>query len=200
MGAEVRGIKRRVVEASERRVRYKVDGVAAELDGPAVDSLRFSALYTKAAELVGIGERSDELVRMLMECVEASSRQLKVVSIAGFGGLGRTTLAKIVYEKLKGQFDCAAYCIYAEKYWYQVYQSMGSGVEESTVVKDMRRILSISYYALPPHLKTCLLYLTLYSEDYGIMREGVICKWVCEGSVQKQHGKTLYEVGRRGVL
>jgi len=83
----------------------------------------------------------------------------------------------------------------AEKYWYQVYQSMGSGVEESTVVKDMRRILSISYYALPPHLKTCLLYLTLYSEDYGIMREQVICRWVCEGFIQKKHGKTLYEVG-----
>jgi hypothetical protein len=29
MGAEVRDIKRRVVEVGERRVRYKVDGVAA---------------------------------------------------------------------------------------------------------------------------------------------------------------------------
>ncbi|RLM70321.1 hypothetical protein C2845_PM17G10090 [Panicum miliaceum] len=110
MAAEVRGIKRRVAEVSERRVRYKVDGVAVKPDGPAVDSLRLSALYTKAAELVGTGERSDELVRMLMEGDEASSsRQVKVVSIAGFGGLGKTTLAKIVYEKLKGQFDCAAF-------------------------------------------------------------------------------------------
>jgi len=27
------------------------------------------------------------------------------------------------------------------------------------------------------------------------MREQVICRWVCEGFIQKKHGKTLYEVG-----
>jgi hypothetical protein len=83
----------------------------------------------------------------------------------------------------------------AEKHWHEVYQSMGSGLEESIDVKNMRRILCLSYYDLPPHLKTCLLHLTLYSEDYGIMRENIICKWVCEGFVRKQHGKSLYEVG-----
>jgi hypothetical protein len=81
------------------------------------------------------------------------------------------------------------------EHWHEVYQSMGSGLEESIDVKNMRRIRCLSYYDLPPHLKTCLLYLTLYSEDYGIMRENIICKWVCEGFVRKQHGKSLYEVG-----
>jgi hypothetical protein len=81
-----------------------------------------------------------------------------------------------------------------DKYWYQVYQSMGSGLE-STDVKDMRRILSISYYDLPPHLKTFLLYVTLYSEDYGIIIEEVIYKLIGEGIIQKQHGQTFYEAG-----
>ncbi|CAO2149048.1 unnamed protein product [Urochloa humidicola] len=354
MGVDVREIKRRIVEVGERRVRYKVDGgVAAKPDGLTVDSLRMSALYAEAAELVGTGERSDEVVSMLMdqEGDEGSNRQLKIVFIAGFGGLGKTTLAKIVFDKLKEQFDCSAFVtislnpnmekvlrnmlgqldksfnansaicgeaqaidelreflrhkrylividdiwsysvwntakyalienehgsrvitttrildvaiqasasVYqltplspadsrklfynrvfgtedncppnqlaevsenilkkcggvplavitiasllaskrrkenSEKFWYRVYQSMGSGLEENTDVKNMRRILSISYYDLPPHLKTCLLYLTLCSEDYGIMRKEVIYKWVGEGFVQKQHRKTLYEVG-----
>jgi hypothetical protein len=109
MSVDVRDIKRRIVEVSERRVRYKVDGVAAKPSGPTVDSLRLSALYAKATELVGTRERSDEVVKMLMGCDEASRRRLKVVSTVGFGGLGKTTIAKIVYEQLKGQFDSAAF-------------------------------------------------------------------------------------------
>jgi hypothetical protein len=117
MGAEVRDIKRRVVEVAERRVRYKVDGVPATAKPagrgpPAADGgLRLSALYAAATELVGTQERSRDLVRLLMaECDGKSDRLLKkTVSVVGFGGLGKTTLARIVYEELKGQFDCAAF-------------------------------------------------------------------------------------------
>jgi len=82
------------------------------------------------------------------------------------------------------------------KYWSKVYRTMGSGLEDSPDYNDMRRILLISYYELPPHLKTCLLYLSLFPEDSEVSTEYLIWQWVGEGFVQKEQGKTIYEVGQ----
>lgn len=130
MGAEVRDIKRRVVEVAERRVRYKVDGVLAARPGrgpaAAAAGLWLSALFAAPTELVGTQERSRELVQLLTaERDEASNRLLKTVSVVGFGGLGKTTLARIVYEELKGQFDCAAFvCISHDPDMEKVFRDM----------------------------------------------------------------------------
>ncbi|KAL6654111.1 hypothetical protein ACP70R_007576 [Stipagrostis hirtigluma subsp. patula] len=357
IGTDIKSIKRRIQEVSDRRVRYKVDGAAEKLPvGPTVDSLRQSALYKRVTELVGVKDKSNDLVRWLMEGGQVSDQQeLKIVSIVGFGGIGKTTLAKLVYDKLKGQFNCGAFVsmsfnpnmitifcdmlyqlskdyqlsrhnweatfwgepqlineiteflhdkryfividdiwhnsvwekircaliknkcgsriitttrkfdvakqtgdIYhlkplssvdsrklfclrifgtedkclpnalaavsnsilkkcggvplaiitiasmlaskkglgnVHKYWSQVCQSMGSGLEDSSNVMDMRRILSVSYYDLPLHLKTCLLYLCSYPEDYEISTQDLISKWLGEGFILKEQGKTMYEVG-----
>ncbi|GJN04639.1 hypothetical protein PR202_ga22203 [Eleusine coracana subsp. coracana] len=82
-----------------------------------------------------------------------------------------------------------------QNYW-SVYHLMGSGLEDSPDMRDMRRILSVSYYDLPPHLKTCLLYLSSYPEDYEISRETVVWKWVGESFVNNEKGKSLHEVGK----
>ncbi|XP_048559951.1 disease resistance protein RGA5-like [Triticum urartu] len=363
IGIDIKDIKRRIEEVREQRDRYKVDSVApAKPTCPTIDALRLSTLYKKATELVGIDEKSLEVVNMLKEGDEVSEKQLKVVSIVGFGGLGKTTLANAVYKKMKGQvdiqtqkpqFDCAAFIsvslnpnlkrifksllhqldkhtyqnineaswgeeqliseirsflenkrylivvddiwdksvwenikfalignkygsrvitttrvldvaqqaggvyrlkalsvvdsrklfyqrIYemenksppnqlvklsesilkrcggvplailtigsllsSEKgrahiyeYWSNVYKSISSGLGNGhDDVKNMRRILSVSYSGRPPHLKTCLLHLSMYPEDYEIEKEQLIWKWVGEGYLQKEQRKSLYDVG-----
>lgn len=106
---DVRDIKSRVKEVSKRHDSYKVDTVSARPTATTTDSLRQLALYKKATELIGTEEKSNELVEMLRKGDEASAKQLKMVSVVGFGGLGKTTLAYATYQKLKLEFDCGAF-------------------------------------------------------------------------------------------
>uniref|UniRef100_A0A0E0MHU4 NB-ARC domain-containing protein n=1 Tax=Oryza punctata TaxID=4537 RepID=A0A0E0MHU4_ORYPU len=319
-------IKELAEEVAKLRARYKFDAAAAATPATATVDPRILALYKDVAELVGIEEARDELIGMLSR---PGDDQLKIVSIVGFGGLGKTTLAKVVYDKLKGQFDCGAFVsvgqnpdmkkvftdiiydldrqryisihnskmderllinelrdflqnkryiiiiddIWDEKLWeyikcafyknklcsriitttrkvtvskaccshddaiyrmkplsdaaskrlffrrifkhdngcppeleqvqtrdqwHDVFNSIGRGLTEEPKVEDMTKILSFSYYDLPCHLKTCLLYLSIFPEDFLISRDHLVRMWIAEGVVQKttnQQDNVLVELG-----
>nr|AYN64269.1 RGH1 [Hordeum vulgare subsp. spontaneum] len=105
----VKEIKEQLQEVAARRDRNKV--VVPNLIEPIAIDPCLRALYAEATELVGIyGKRDQELMRLLsMEGDDASEKRLKKVSVVGFGGLGKTTLVRAVYEKIKGDFDCWAF-------------------------------------------------------------------------------------------
>nr|UBY07495.1 NBS-LRR disease resistance protein [Dasypyrum villosum] len=80
--------------------------------------------------------------------------------------------------------------------WDILLQSLGSGLTKDNSLEEMRRILSFSYYNLPSHLKTCLLYLCIYPEDSKIGRDRLIWKWVAEGFVHHgNQGTSLFLLG-----
>ncbi|VAI00298.1 unnamed protein product [Triticum turgidum subsp. durum] len=341
---EVKDIKARVQEAADRRDRYKVNDVVASPAGSATVDPRLLALYKDRKELVGIDDSLNELTKMLSDGDDDASKQLKMLSIAGFGGLGKTTLAKAVYDKIQGQFDYGAFvpvgrnpsrvkllndvlfginkqmypglderqlidelravlknkryfividdiwdketwgiikcafvdnncgskiitttrilevatatgevymlkplspelsaelfntrlfggkgkCSYGQpteaydkilhrcggiplaittmasllvgkpvESWSKVYNSIGLGNEDNKDVDIMRKILLFSYYDLPCHLRTCLLYLSIYPEDHMIEKDSLIWKWVAEGFVQQEAKVGLSETGER---
>ncbi|CAM0942701.1 unnamed protein product [Alopecurus aequalis] len=84
-----------------------------------------------------------------------------------------------------------------EDSWNKVRDSVGRALERNEDVERMMQILSLSYFDLPPHLKSCLLYISMSPEDSIIEKKSLIMRWIGEGFIQKEDGHTLYEIGER---
>ncbi|KAL6907766.1 hypothetical protein ACP4OV_001936 [Aristida adscensionis] len=345
---QIQALRARVVEVSRRRKRYKIDS-AVDFGSTSVVPIdrRLPALYAELGGLVGINGPRDELIKLL----DDGEQGMKVVSIVGSGGLGKTTLANQVYQSIAGRFDCEAFvslsqnpdmgiifrtilsqvmkdeCVrtrswdedrlikelreflkyrryfiiiddiwspqawktikyalldntcgsriivttrivsvakscssthydlvyelnmlseddskrlffrrifgsedkcphhlkevaidiirkcgglplaiitmasllttksYVRAEWVKVCNSIGSGLEKSWDVEEMNKILSLSYNNLPQHLKTCLLYLSMFPEDYVIKRDYLVRRWVAEGFINVHGGTNSLDAG-----
>lgn len=69
--------------------------------------------YSQEAALRSICKHRDELGRLL---TEAGGQELKVISIVGCRGVGKTTLARAVYDhcRASGEFNCVAWVVATE--------------------------------------------------------------------------------------
>ncbi|CAL5007996.1 unnamed protein product [Urochloa decumbens] len=113
---EIKELKARVIEASERHKRYNFahSSSAHNSSTYGIDP-RLPALYEDVEKLVGIDGPKQHIIERLSTKIEGSSAKLKVVSIVGCGGLGKTTLANQVYLAIKSQFSYAAFVSVSQK-------------------------------------------------------------------------------------
>ncbi|CAL4986551.1 unnamed protein product [Urochloa decumbens] len=84
---------------------------------------------------------------------------------------------------------------HAKSEWDRVLNDIGSALAKNPGAENMTTILSMSYFDIPYHQRTCLLYLSVFPEDYVIEKQCLINRWIAEGFIQEVQGRTKYEIG-----
>jgi Holliday junction resolvasome RuvABC ATP-dependent DNA helicase subunit len=69
---------------------------------------RLFTMFQNITNIVGTEKASNDLIKRL-STTDDTAKMLKMVGVLGFGGLGKTTLAKVVFGRLKNQFACSCF-------------------------------------------------------------------------------------------
>jgi disease resistance protein RPM1 len=76
----------------------------------------------------------------------------------------------------------------------QVGEDLSKVLGNNLTTEGVTHIMSHCYNYLPPDLKTCLLYMSMFTKGCKISRKRLIRRWIAEGFVSDKHGKTVEEV------
>lgn len=102
-------INKRLEQVTERHHTYTLDSLVAKPSPTSTVDPRLAAMYKEVTQLVGIDKPSRNLMSMLFSGGLDKLKKMKMVSVVGIGGLGKATLAKTVYDKVKTHFKCWAF-------------------------------------------------------------------------------------------
>lgn len=95
IGMEIESLKERVIEIKRRREDYGISNILANLSvQPKKKTLLKPTSFEKQVDMVGV---EDDVKTLLEELIREDS-SLNVISIHGMGGLGKTTLARKLYN------------------------------------------------------------------------------------------------------
>ncbi|CAN6248124.1 unnamed protein product [Urochloa humidicola] len=149
-------LKARAVQVSNCNDRYMVPVSISQPCLVTVDP-RITAFYEDTSSHVGTDMARDKIISWLTEgeqhqveqlstpCLEPS-RRTKVISIVGFGGVGKTALANQVYTKVRSQFDCTAFVSASQNpNMVKIFSDIISGVgcSEPSNMMDERKLIDL---------------------------------------------------------
>ncbi|XP_059669643.1 disease resistance protein RPM1-like [Cornus florida] len=129
LASEIQSLKCRVRDVADGHQRYRLklniseEGSTSSSTATATAykwyDLRGDALLITEAELVGVDKPKQELIGLLVVDDQADHRsELKVVSVVGMGGLGKTTIVKKVYDDaaVKKHFQSHVWLTFSESF------------------------------------------------------------------------------------
>lgn len=160
IATKIQGIRFSISEIKARSERYGLSSSGSQgpsnyfgKKSPTWHDPRVASLFIEEAEVVGIETARDELIGWLVEGSGTSTR--KVVSVVGMGGLGKTTLARKVFDNqmVKSHFDCYAWIPVSQSYKIeellrtmikQFYEARKECTPEGIDTMDVKLLLSKS--------------------------------------------------------
>ncbi|XP_031280755.1 putative disease resistance protein RGA3 [Pistacia vera] len=168
-----RGSKILVTTRSEQiaRVTSKIKSYIYPLRG--LDEKKSWSLFTQKAFENGIEPKDSKLVEF----------GKGIVAKCGVVPLVIMTIGQLLYGNNN------------EDDWLHFKDSEMSKVfkEES----DILPLLKFSYDHLPSYLKQCFTYCALFSRDYKIKKQKLICLWMAQGFLQASNKECLEDVGNK---
>ncbi|KAF7040243.1 hypothetical protein CFC21_050162 [Triticum aestivum] len=66
-------------------------------------------------------------------------------------------------------------------------------METNPALVGMRNIITVSFNYLPHDLKRCMMYVSIFPEDYQISKDRLLRRWIAEGLIPEKRGLTLME-------
>ncbi|CAL4982586.1 unnamed protein product [Urochloa decumbens] len=113
IAANISDLKIRAQQIAERRGRYGVDNPSncnGNSSGAHAAAYDIAEHQVGSRQLIGIKEPVGMITYMkeLEEWVDKPDEQHGVLSIIGFGGVGKTTIATALYRKVTNKFECRA--------------------------------------------------------------------------------------------